>query len=135
MPKTKQSVASRCKSLESEFTRELISTEGKIVQHINTAKHKELVAKKRDRSEGVESLLVECMGNKLITFSYDLCEPFLAADISLWKINNSILRSIISLIKVLNGYSEEQMLQDLEREDLIESSDGSDADFDCIEDQ
>ncbi|PSN44027.1 hypothetical protein C0J52_16972, partial [Blattella germanica] len=43
-----------------------------IVQHINTAKHEELLAKKRDRSEA-----------------------FLAADIPLWKMNDPILLSFL----------------------------------------
>ena len=96
---------STLKSLQREFSCDLINSDNKflyckacekilenekrfqVVQHINTAKHKERLAKKRQKDKAVQQQLSECMENRVSQFSYDLRKEFLAADIPQWKVN------------------------------------------------
>lgn len=113
MPKTKLSSAGRLKGYQDEFSSEFISTDSKILyckacekkvgsekryqvlQHINTSKHKESVARKRNTNSAMQKQLVECFGSRLTQFSSDLCQAFLAADIPLFKLNNPTLRNFL----------------------------------------
>lgn len=114
MPKIKGTSSGRLTNLQKEFSGDLISTDNRvlfcgacektigsekrfqIVQHINTAKHKENLTSKLANKEPVQKQLLECLGSRVSEFSYDLCQAFLAADIPLYKINNPTLKHFLA---------------------------------------
>ncbi|PSN53918.1 hypothetical protein C0J52_02454 [Blattella germanica] len=114
MPKIRGTSSARLTNLQKEFSDDLISTDNRIllcgacektigsekrfqiIQHINTAKHKENLTSKLANKEPVQKQLLECLGSNVSEFSYNLCQAFLAADIPLYKINNPTLKHFLA---------------------------------------
>ena len=118
MPKVKVSESSKFNNLKNEFASDLICTDGRmlywgaceknvgsekhfqVTKHVNSTKHKQLLAKKHEKNEPNQRQL-ECLGNKLEHFSLDLCEALLASDITLWKLTNPIFRNFINIPHIM----------------------------------
>ncbi|XP_016658517.1 CGG triplet repeat-binding protein 1-like [Acyrthosiphon pisum] len=115
MPKDKQSLSRRLKSLISEFGEDVFSIDNvvlfckhcevkvdperqsSITQHIRTEKHRRAIDRQLNQKTQNSQQLLTNLTSKNSTFNMDLCRALISANIPLNKLQNTEFRKFLQL--------------------------------------
>ena len=115
MPKDKQPLSRRLKTLSSEFGDDVFSIDNvvlfcklcevkvdperrsSIIQHIKTEKHRRAIERQINQKTKNSQQLLTNLTSKKSTFNMDLCRAFISANIPLNKLQNTEFRKFLQL--------------------------------------